>query len=91
MVWGGRRWRPAHLPSLESETLSGVAEQGSSAVVPGVAVVTASHQHRGPGTGGHTNIETQERNEDAVTRFCEVVTTVKVADINLSLGAQCAV
>ena len=30
VVWGGRRWRPAHLPSLESETLSGVAEQGSS-------------------------------------------------------------
>ena len=30
VVWGGRRWRPAHLPSLESEPLSGVAEQGSS-------------------------------------------------------------
>ena len=33
-VWcGGRRWRPAHLdlPSLESETLSGVAQQRSVA------------------------------------------------------------
>ena len=48
-VWwcGGRRWRPAHLdlPSLESETLSGVAQQCGQVW----AVVTTSHQHRGPG------------------------------------------
>ena len=48
VVWGGRRrWRPAHLdlPSLESETLSGVAQQCGQVW----AVVTTSHQHRGPG------------------------------------------